>query len=602
MKKDAIRKILAVLLTVFIVMLTGCEGTPRININFPDGTSGSLDLAAPGESADDPGINKADIGNKETKDTDDAVQDKQEKNGEVMILFTSDVHCGVDQGFGYAGLAKIREAMENKGYTTILVDDGDAFQGEAIGTLTKGEAIINIMNACGYDVAVPGNHDFDYGMEQFLHLTQMADFPYICCNFRKEGKPVFQPYIIKEACGIRIAFVGVCTPKTLTTSTPAYFQNEKGEYIYDFMQDATGEEVYKAVQDAVDAARADGADVVYVMGHMGNEDECKPWTYADIISHTNGIDAFLDGHSHDLDRITMPNKDGDEVRRVAVGYKFNCIGYSRVTKDEGIVETEGWIWDNKDPIADLFEVDASISAQVSSELAVVAEDMKKVVAKSEVDLTINDPVKKDDQNHPLRIVRSRETNLGDLCADAYRDQLGTDIGIINSGAVRDNISKGDVTYGDIINVHPFENNTCVIKATGQQILDALEWGARSAPGECGGLLQVSGMSYEIDTSIPSGCITDNEEKCAGINGERRVKNVLVDNKPIDPDKTYTIGSVNYVLRENGDGYTAFDDSELVDDNGKIDNQILIDYIVETLGGTVGDEYADPYGQGRITIK
>lgn len=195
---------------------------------------------------------------------------------DVVVLYTSDVHCGVDQGFGYVGLQQVREQLEAAGNYTLLVDDGDNIQGEPLGTMTTGQASIELMNAMKYDVAIPGNHEFDYGMDRFLELTQMAEFPYISCNFNKEGELVFDPYVIKEFDGVQIAFVGVTTPKTLTSSTPKYFMDEEGNFIYGFLQDETGEAVYNAVQTAVDDARAEGADYVFVMGHLGNEAECEP--------------------------------------------------------------------------------------------------------------------------------------------------------------------------------------------------------------------------------------------------------------------------------------------------------------------------------------
>ncbi|MBR0105027.1 MAG: metallophosphoesterase [Firmicutes bacterium] len=271
-----------------------------------------------------------------------------EKNGSVMILFTSDVHCGVDQGFGYAGLAQIRRSYENQGYTTILVDDGDSIQGEALGTLTKGEAMIELMNAVKYDAAIPGNHEFDYGTDRFIELSEKAEFPYISCNFNKEGELVFDPYTIIEAEGMRIAFVGVTTPTTIVTSSSSKsFMNESGEYVYGFMQEDNGQALYEAVQNAVDDARAEGVDYVYVLGHMGMEANAGPWTYADVISNTNGIDVFLDGHSHDTEQVVMKNKDGEDVVRSACGTKLNCIGYSLISPDNGIEETNVLIWPNK---------------------------------------------------------------------------------------------------------------------------------------------------------------------------------------------------------------------------------------------------------------
>ena len=523
-----------------------------------------------------------------------------ERTADVVILFTSDVHCGIEQGFGYAGLQQIRDYLVAEGNDVILVDDGDNIQGEAVGTMTKGEVLVDLMNAIGYEVAIPGNHEFDYGMEQFLALTEKANFPYISCNFNHNGELVFDPYVIRELGGAKIAFVGVTTPETLRSSTPRYFQDENGEFVYGFLQDETGEAVYNAVQNAVDAARAEGADYVVVMGHLGNEEECRPWTYADVISNTNGIDVFLDGHSHDTDQVVMKNKDGEEVLRSACGTKLACVGYCRIAAD-GSVSTGLYTWNNQVPVPALFGIENEMSAAVAAATDVLSEKLQEVVASSIVDLTISDPVEVDANGRPIRMVRRAETNLGDLCADAYRFQSGADIAFVNGGGIRVNINAGDITLNDILKVHPFGNAMCVIEVTGQQILDALEWGARAVPSENGGFLQVSGLSYEIHSYIENPCIADENTMFVGIEGERRVKNVLVAGEPIDPEAIYTLASHNYMLLNHGDGYTMFDGAPLLQDSVKLDNQVLIDYITENLGGVIGEEYEDLTGQGRIVI-
>ena len=530
-----------------------------------------------------------------------AAEEKAEKNGDIYILFTSDVHCGIDKGFGYAGLQQVRDTLEAQGYETILVDDGDAIQGEPIGTLSEGEAIIDLMNDLKYDVAIPGNHEFDYGMPRFLELVEKADFPYISCNFTYLDELVFEPYIIKEAAGKKIGFVGVTTPLTITASTPVYFQDENGEYVYGFMSDDTGERVYQAVQSAVDAAREEGADYVYVIGHMGNGAEFKPWTYADVISHTDGIDVFLDGHSHDTDQVIMKNKDGEDVPRSAVGTKMACIGYSHISAEGDIVETGIWSWPNKTSAPELLDIHNEIRDRVDEAQQELAEELDKVVASTAVTLTINDPEAVDSSGNPVRMIRRAETNLGDLCADAARDQSGADIAFVNGGSIRVSIEKGDITFGNILAVHPFGSMLCVLEVTGQQILDALEWSCRSVPDENGGFNQVSGLTFEINSAIDSPCKADKDGMCVGIEGERRVQNVMVGGEALDPEKTYTLAGYDYQLRQQGDGYTAYDGAPVLQDNVKLDNQVLIDYIVDTLGGNVGGEYADPYGEGRITI-
>ena len=523
-----------------------------------------------------------------------------ERTGDVVILYTSDVHCGIEQGFGYAGLQAIREYLTARGNDVILVDDGDNIQGEPVGTMTGGEIPMDLMNAMGYDVAIPGNHEFDYGMDKFLALAEKAEFPYISCNFNREGELVFEPYVIKEAGGTKIAFVGVTTPETLTTSTPKYFQDENGEFIYGFLQDETGEDLYAAVQKAVDDARGEGAEYVILLAHLGNYAGSAPYNYADVISHITGIDALLDGHSHDTEQVTMKDKSGHEVLRSACGTKLANIGWCRIAAD-GKVTAGLYTWANSVSAPELLGLKNDMAEAVDAALEKLGEELERVVAKTPFELTINDPEAKDASGNPIRMVRRAETNLGDLCADAIRDQSGADIGILNGGGVRVSIPAGDISLNAILKVHPFGNALSMIEVSGQQVLDALEWGAREEPGENGGFLQVSGLTYEIHTYIPSGCTEDENGYFNGVEGERRVKNVLVDGEPIDPEAFYTVAGTDYTLLDSGDGYAMFSGAQVLLDRVKLDNQVLIDYLTQTLNGMVGEEYEDPFGQGRIVI-
>lgn len=506
---------------------------------------------------------------------------------DIIVLYVNDVHCGIDDNLGYQDLVTVKNAYERLGHKVLLVDNGDAIQGDIVGTLSKGEAIINIMNEAGFDVAVPGNHEFDYGMERFLELTGKAKFPYVSCNFMdKDGKPVFDAYTIKEVSGVKIAFVGICTPKTITSSTPKYFMNDAGEYIYSFCQDENGEKLYAAVQSAVDAARADGAQFVFALAHLGTEDDCAPWTSTDVILNTTGIDAVLDGHSHSVwQEERIKNKEGKEVILTSTGTKLANIGVLTLS-NSGNIRT-GLVDDKGET--------ASVKATIDEVKAQNEELVNTVVAHTDVDLTVMDPKTGE------RMVRSNETNLGDLCADAYRAMSGADIAFVNGGGVRVSIPAGDITYGDIIKVHPFGNQMCVIEVTGAEILDALEMSAAKVPAEYGGFLQVSGLKYTIDTKVESTVVTDDSKIFVEVAGDRRVKDVFVGDEPIDPEKTYTLASHDYMLKNMGDGYSMFADNPVLQDCVMIDNQVLINYIVDVLGGNVGEDYKDPYGQGRITI-
>ena len=510
----------------------------------------------------------------------------------VVVLYTNDVHCGIEDAIGYAGLAAYEKAYEKLGYEVILVDNGDAIQGGPIGTLSKGEYIIDIMNAVGYDIATIGNHEFDYGMDQFMALREKAEFPYISANFCDlEGNPILDPYVIMELGGWKVAFVGASTPETFTKSTPTFFQDAEGNYIYSFCQGDDGAELYAAVQAAVDAARAEGAEIVVVMSHLGTDGSSVPYTSSDLIVNTTGIDVVLDGHSHSEWAMELvQNAAGEDVILSSTGTKLNNVGSLVIEagEDQTPVLTTALHSES------LFQ-DEEAEAFIATVKAQYEETLNQVVATTAVELTTKDPATGE------RAVRTAETNLGDLCADAYRVVLGADIAFVNGGGVRADIPAGDITYGQILSVHPFGNMACVVEATGQQILDALEMSSRDVPNECGGFLQVSGLTYEINVGIESSVVVDDKGSFVEVAGERRVQNVLVNGEPIDPEATYTLASHNYMLKSGGDGLNMFQGDTLLQDEVLIDNQVLINYIVDTLGGVVGEEYSDPYGQGRITI-
>ena len=534
-----------------------------------------------------------------TDDTDTAAEETA-ASGDIVVLFTSDVHCGVDQGWGYAGLEQIRNTLEAKGDQVLLVDNGDAIQGEAIGTLSSGKAVAELMDKTGYDVAIPGNHEFDYGMENFLEIAGNSTFPYICCNLMKDGATVLEPYMVFDKGGKKIAFIGVTTPRTITSSTPKYFQDENGNFIYDFLQtDKTGQAVYDAIQKSADNARAEGADYVILLGHLGMYAADAPWDYASVAANTSGIDAILDGHSHDSDQVKVKNKDGAEIPRSACGTKMKSIGWLRISGEDGSITTGLYNWNNDVSATELLGLDNDMSKAVAASMEDVEKKLAKVIGKTTVDLTIFDPKTVTDEGQPVRLVRRAETNLADLVTDAYRAQTGADVAIAGGGTIRADIPAGDITKGDVLSAMPFTEDLCVCEVTGQQILDALEWGVHKMPDEFGGFMQVSGMSYEIDMSVPSSCTADENGLFAGVDGERRVKNVMVGDKPIDPAGTYTLASDLYHITEQGDGFTMFSEENVVR-TVMVDNESVMKYIEETLNGVVGEEYADPYGHGRIT--
>ncbi|MEG1163523.1 MAG: bifunctional UDP-sugar hydrolase/5'-nucleotidase [Anaerovoracaceae bacterium] len=508
------------------------------------------------------------------------------KTGDIVVLYTNDVHCAVDSNIGYAGLAAYKaDKLKQTEYVT-LVDAGDALQGDVMGTLSKGEYLVDIMNKTGYDVLVPGNHEFDYGMDQFFKLAKASNAKYVCANFidLKTNKAVFDPYVMKTYGKTKVAYVGIDTPEAISKAAPAYFQDKTGKYIYDFCNDKTGEKLYKAVQTAVDAAKADGANYVIAVGHLGIDAQSSPWTSKDVIANTSGIDALIDGHSHStIANEQVKNKAGANVTLTSTGTKLAAIGE--------LVISDGKISTN---LVTKYEgKDQAVQTVVEKYNKKIEALTKKVVAKSNVDLTIFEADGK------TRAIRNQETNLGDLCADAYKAISGADVAIVNGGGIRADIKAGDVTYGQIIAVHPYGNMLCMVKATGQELLDALEMASRTCPSENGGFLQVAGMTYDIDTTVPSTVVINDKNMFVKVEGARRVVNAKINGVAVDPKKTYTVASHDFMLHQQGDGLNMFMDNEFVLDKIMIDNQVLINYIEENLGGVIDKSYAKR--QGRIGI-
>ena len=520
-----------------------------------------------------------------------------EKSNDIVILHTDDAHCGVNDNLGYAGVAAYKAEMEKTHNYVALVDCGDAIQGESIGTLSAGAYLVDIMNEVGYDFAAFGNHEFDYKLPQLAKLTKQAKYQYLACNFKYIGKGTsdlnYKPYEIVTYGDKKVAFIGIVTPESFTKSTPAYFQDESGNYIYSFSEDETGTALYETVQKTVDEVRAAGADYVIAMGHLGNEGITDRWTSKAVIANTTGIDAVLDGHDHIAGVQKVANKDGKQIVLTEPGTKFENLG--KLT-----IKTDGTITAELISPKEFTEKDAGITAYITKLTDTFKEYVSKVVAKSSIAL----PDKDENGN---RLVRNHETALGDLCADAFRVMMDADIGIMNGGGIRKPIKAGDITLDNILSVFPWGNLPCKMEVTGQTVLNMLEMGAINYPEESGGFLSVSGLKYTIMAGVPSSIELTDKGEFSKVAGKYRVTNVQVLNKktneyePLDLNKTYTLGGIDYTILYCGDGFTMFNDSKVLKagDASYTDAQMVVDYIENKLGGTIGEEYAKP--QGRISV-
>lgn len=555
---------------------------------------------------------------------------------DIVILYTNDVHCGVDENIGYAGLAFYRDEMKKRTPYVTLVDAGDAVQGAVIGTISNGRYIIEIMNALGYDVAVPGNHEFDYGMGQFENFAKNLKCGYVSCNFRRTGgpsadggawtrplavgrdlatgRPVFEPYKIISYGNTKVAFVGVCTPQSITSSTPSSFMDAQGNYIYDFDGDLTGEKLCASVQRAVESARAEGADFVILVAHLGEDAPVKAWSAPHVVENTRGIDAVIDGHSHEVTpSLKVKNLDGVELPITQSGTKLKYIG--QVTIDTSGKITTGLI----DSVSGR---DGEITALIRSLKDRYEDTLRTPLGKADFDLVAG-------SKEGGWLLRNAETNLCNFATDAFlaaaaAEGAAVDIALINAGGIRATMGAGELTFRDALAVFPFGNTLCVCDVPGQTILDELEFGAALMPKNFSGLLHTAGLTYTIDATIPTPVQVDDKNMFVGIPTDaprrpatdgrihapspaleplpirgqavRRVRDVMVNGEPLDPSRTYSVVSVSYALLGRGDGH-RFEGARMT----KPDFITAADAIARFIKGfpSIPQEYRIPQGRMRI---
>jgi len=549
------------------------------------------------------------------------------EKSEVTILYTNDVHTYIDKQapeLTYAAIAALKQSYQNAGKKVLLVDAGDHVQGTAYGSMDQGASIIELMNAAGYDAATPGNHEFDYGMDRAKELMRDADFPYLSCNWvdLRTNLRVLPEIKVFVRGGVRIAFVGITTPETFTKSTPAYFMNKaQTKYIYDILGGEDGQKLYSAVQKAVDKAKC-LADVVIGLGHLGVDPSSSPWTSEEVIAHTTGFDAFIDGHSHTvMENKQVADASGRLVTLTQTGSYFANVGEMTIAPD-GTISTR--------LVSTYDQEDVAVAAEQAAWVNTVDDMLGEKIAVADTKFYITDPVT------GKRRIRSGETNLGDFVADGIYtyfnevEQLHCDIAIMNGGGIRSDEDAGYWTFKTCKQVSPFGNVACLMSVTGKQIQDALEFAARFAGAEGkenGGFLQVAGATYEIHTDIPNTVQTDDKNVWIGsATGTPRVQNVKIYDRangtyvPLDENKTYALAGMNYTLRNLGDGFAMFDGAELIKDYVSEDYLVMSTYAM-TFGGVDAEglphlssansvlaeypgyllDYENPYGAGRISI-
>ena len=544
---------------------------------------------------------------------------------DITILYTNDVHTYIDKQspkLTYAAIAALKKSYQDDGKNVLLVDAGDHVQGTAYGSMDEGATIIQLMNAAGYDAATPGNHEFDYGMDRAKELMADADYPYLSCNWVNLplNNRVLSDVKYFRIGGRTIAFVGITTPETITKSTPAYFMDKNQKrYVYDILGGEDGQKLYSAVQKSINKARVI-ADYVIGLGHLGVDPSSSPWTSKEVIEHTSGLDAFIDGHSHTVMECEwVKDLSGKAVALTQTGSYFANVGEMTIKADGSIATQLVPTYDGLD----------SAVAGIQTEWVSAVDDMLgEKIAVAETNFYISDPAT------GKRRIRLGETNLGDFVADGIYsyfnevEQLHCDVAIMNGGGIRADVNAGDWSFKTCKQVSPFGNVACLMSVTGKQIQDALEFGARFVGPEGkenGGFLHVAGATYEIHTDIPNTVLTDDKNVWMGsATGTPRVQNVRIYNKktgayePLDLNRTYALAGMNYTLRNLGDGFAMFDGAELIKDYVSEDYLVMSTYamifdavndvpVLSSANSPLASypgyllNYENPYGAGRIQV-
>ena len=561
---------------------------------------------------------------------------------DIVILYTNDVHTYIDGPLSYDIIAAIKKDLQAEYKYVLLADAGDHIQGTAYGSMDKGNSIIELMNAAGYDVATLGNHEFDYGMSGCMNVLEWAEFPYISANFYHEsngvrGENVLDSYAIFECGDEKVAFIGITTPETFTKSTPAYFQDGNGNFIYGISGGEDGTDLYKDVQSAINSAKSAGATQIIALGHLGMDTSSSPWISTETIAGVSGLDAFIDGHSHHtVEKEMVKDKDGRDVLLTQTGEYFGRIGMMVIDSESGnvttdFIECEEILADDGETVkgyqlkSDLYKgteliSDESVQSIKNTWLTEIDEQLGQKIGSADVIFDNYDA----DGN---RLVRMHETNSGDFAADALYylfDNMGldVDVAIMNGGGVRNQAISGDITYKTCKDIHPFGNVACLQTVTGQQILDMLEWGARHVgEAENGSFLHVSGITYKIDDSIRNTTQAGEMDIWIGGPTEYRVFDVQVYNKEtgawdaLDLSASYNLAGYNYTLRDQGGGFAMLNGAVNVLDYVMEDYMVLANYIQGFEGGVVGAsnsplgikyagllmDYGTVHGSGRIQV-
>ena len=436
----------------------------------------------------------------------------------IDVLSFNDFHGNALESGKNVGAAKLTGVIksykekETDNYGVIPVTGGDLYQGTAISNLLQGAPETAMLKAMGIAASAIGNHEFDWGIENLKKWSEEGNFPFIAANMvdknTNEVSEYAKPYVIVEKNGIKVAFIGIATPETLTSTKAC---NVEG---LDFLDPTETLNKYAPI------VRSEGADVVIALTHSGSYQDSKTGEItgegAEIAKNVKGVDAIITAHSH---KFVSGKVNGIPV--VQAGY--NGRGLSKLT----------FTFDNNNKLIDVVPETIQF-AKIQSTLP-VDEEVLSIIAKQEKELepifsevitTLDERLNNDDKYENL-------TDLGVAVSETIRQVVGTQIAINNGGGIRRSLEKGNVTVGDMYEILPFDNNIVTFKLKGSDLVQVIEHGIKP---ESVGWGQFAGIKVYYD------------EETGKVNSMK-----LVDGTPIDMDSYYTV-AVNDFMLTGGDGY------------------------------------------------
>jgi 5'-nucleotidase len=406
--------------------------------------------------------------------------------------------------------AYAREAEGN----VLILDAGDGLHGQTVTNLSRGAAMVEVMNEVGYSAAVPGNHDFSYGAKRLCELATMMDFPLLAANVRNtRGSLLFEQYAVFPVDGMKVGVFGLVTPETAELSDPR------------LMADLTFDDPVKTAEEAVNALKAEGCGIIVALTHLGFGEMSAAENRSDTLAGVPGIDVIIDGHSHTILENgktagnTLIAQTGEYGEYIGV-VELNLSGVS-FTKSARLIPVP------QDKPAAGLETDEKINAKIAALTAETEPLTSAAVGYTPVEL-----------QGEKQTVRTRETNLSNIITDSVRYATGADAAFLSGGNIRESIPAGDITMGHVLNTLPYSNLLVTARLTGAELVAVLEHGVSMYPEPAGQFIHVSGMSFQFNPAAPAG---------------RRVGSVKVAGKTLDTQAVYTVATIDFIAA-GGDGY------------------------------------------------